>query len=108
MCMEDIKIGRETKMVQTPKVVGVAAAVIVQADPLRTKLVFCSPSSGNVTLSLKEGVTAGVGLIVPTGLNPFVMSIEDFGQLVTMQWYAIGSAGGLNMSVFEGRLERKN
>jgi hypothetical protein len=104
--MEDIRIQRKTfSLAITVSVPAANSVLILPADPLRTAILFTGHSANRIVYGFDSTVVVTAGLIVPANGLPFPMSIDQFGQLVTREWWAIASAGAQNITVFVSRLQ---
>lgn len=107
MCMEDVKLGRDTPVVEQVDTVPNTSSVFVDDDRDRTLLVFFPPPSGTLTLSIKTPAVANEGIILTAGNLPVVLDIKTHGQMVIKRWYAIHSVGGVKVARYLGRLNKQ-
>lgn len=93
MCMEDVRIGRET--ISSAAVVSVGAGAVAQvlpADPYRYALVLSAPASGTCTYSVNQAPGDGEGITFHAGGGPITLGIQEHGDLVRRAWYVYSSA----------------
>lgn len=107
MCMEDIRLGRQTVTMEVPISLTNASQAFLERDLFRTVLILWPPPSGTTTFSINSPVVVDQGITVPSGSPPVVLNIKDHGDIVTRQWFAIHSAGGVRGTAHVGRLEVK-
>lgn len=102
--MEDIRIGRNTPVVERLVTIPNTSVPLVDDDPKRTMLIIHTPPSGRLTLSIKNPVVADVGITLDNLAQSLQLRIEEHGQLVTKAWFGIHSVGGVSVAVYEGHL----
>lgn len=109
MCIEDIRMGRESAA--AAKIVAALANTLtplVGPDPMRTRLIF-SGDGINVTYVVPQGIVpgnnAGFALSLETPLQTF--RVEDWGKLVTGPWSGICRSVDTNITVAEVSLEKQ-
>lgn len=108
MCMEDVKIGRETGGNEVPYSVGASAIQILPNDPKRTSLILSPPIANTVTFGFTNSVASGVGMNLSVNSSPIVLNIKDHGELVTKPIFAIGSGAGTNGAIWYSSLQRES
>lgn len=91
MCIEDIRLGRQTNWTEANVAVGVTSGNLVAAAPNRVVLIFSPPAAGTVTFSSISPVVAGAGFALNSSGLPIVMNIETWGGGVQAAWFAIAS-----------------
>lgn len=74
---------------------------IALADPNRVGLLVSACGDLAVAISLNSAATAGQGLLLHPGGQPFLLTHEQVGVIVQMQWFAVGSGAGSNLTVIE-------
>lgn len=92
MCMEDIRLGRQSLWTETNTAVGIASGNLVAGSPTRDVLIFSPPLAGTVTISTVSPVVAGVGFALNAGGLPLMLNIRDHGAMVTAAWFSIATA----------------
>lgn len=83
-------------------IVGVTAAPAISPNPRREHLILSPPGSGRVTLSPSAAVVIDGGLTLSAGMQPIRLCRHEIGELITQQWYAVGSAVNLTIGILEG------
>lgn len=105
MCMEDIRIQRKTEVAwQFLPVSNLAPVQLLPADPLRVSLILGSSSTGRVSFGNVAGIVAAQGLIINTNGAPITLSIRDYGQVVTGEWWGVASVANVSIFVITTRL----
>jgi Na+/phosphate symporter len=74
--------------------VGTTSGSLVAASETRYALIIGSSNAGRITIAPGTGVVLDSGLNIPTGVLPFVMTYEIYGELVRKPWCVIGAAAG--------------
>jgi hypothetical protein len=99
--MEDIRIGR----ISTARVVSTAVATtatqVLARDNRRTSVTFGAAPSGTHTISPEKSVAATTGLNIGTATPPVQFTVQEHGQLVTGEWWAVHSVGAVNLTAVE-------
>lgn len=106
MCMEDVKLGRETQPVYTTVTAGTTAAQLVEGSGARWSLVIGPPSSGVIWVLPGYTVKAGQGFCLASGDPPLRFEVSDDGQMVMEPWFVIADAGAPIVPVVATRLLR--
>lgn len=105
--MEDVRMGRETwGQYQSVAISTVAAQLWGHADK-RVRVVLFGPRSGVATIAPTPSPTLGQGITMSAGDRPIVLTIEDYGSILTNQWFAITDIGTSILDFTEGLLDRK-
>jgi hypothetical protein len=105
--MEDVRLGRKTVTQQRNVTVPVSSIPVVQRSPNRILLVFFPPLSGTITLQVSGTAVQDAGINLTSASHPLVMNVKDYGDVVTKDWDAIHSVGGVTLAILEGLLEAK-
>lgn len=91
MCIEDIRIGRQSP--SRPRTVAVGSGggsvQIAPANPRRTRLIVMGVRTDTLTVApegIDSALTAGVQITPTTPLQ--VLKIEDWGVILTGPWNA--------------------
>lgn len=108
MCMEDIRIGRQTY--SDSKVITVnnlTAVPLLPADVNRTYIVIPSTSFGAYYIGINDAVTVNSGFEIRQNNSPIILKIADVGNLVTRQLFAISAAGTFSFLLFFGGLSKR-
>lgn len=109
MCMEDIKLGRET--VANVRVVASGIATVTQLcgiDTHRTRLILSSNGVGTFYVMPKGIPPADLtGFVINPSMPILDINIEQYGQLVTFDWSVFILLVGGNITVAELTLQRE-
>src|SRR5688572_29365150 len=105
MCIEDIRLQRETTASEDVTSVGQTAVQLVGPSHLRTALVISCPHSGYITIGFTPSVAVNEGIILNALGTPLVLSLDTHGAVVKKAIYAIHSAGTVSIAVWETSLE---
>lgn len=104
MCWEDIKIVRSTRTTRTEFTIGATSTKLFGYNPKRFALMFSNSSSGTITVNSESPVVATRGFQITTTTPPLFLRLLLEGDAVRGDWYAIGSAAGLRVTVWETEL----
>lgn len=107
MCMEDVRIGRESFSRQSDLVVGNTSRSLVSASPGRIALLICPPSAGSITVSLDQTAVLGNGITLASTSSPVRLNIQHDGALLTRPMWVIADAGNRRLSIIETFLDRE-
>jgi len=77
------------------------AHVIIPASPRRVAIHFIGPNTGRVTISDNPSVTLDNGITIMNTTGILSLDSTTSGDVVTREWYAIGSAAGTILSWIE-------
>lgn len=102
--MEDIRIGRDTKTSIHTAVISTTPTPIIDASPERTMLIVFPGAAGAITLSPFANMIDGIGIIISGFTSPMVMTIQEYGDIITKQLYVTNATAGTTISWLEGRL----
>lgn len=109
MCMEDIRLGRTSGAIErTVDVNGVTAVAICQGNPKRTRLIVSGNTSTAMAISTdSQAPTTTKGLWL-SAFNPIrILTVEEFGNLVTQPWFGYTAVGNDRMTVIEVNQEKE-
>jgi hypothetical protein len=106
MCMEDVRIGRDSGSTQQIVEMTTTPRPIVEVDQFRTTLIISAPSAGILTLSFLPTVTANNGIRLNTTDPPLILTLQKHGSIVTRMIYGIMSAGTINIGVWTAQLTK--
>lgn len=106
MCFMDIQIGRKTERKFRSVTVGVAATQLVQDDPRRIGLILFAHNTARYTIGPDNAVAIDTGPTIQAAADPLPLSIQQFGQLVTAEMWAVASAAATKVGVVEILLPR--
>lgn len=101
MCIEDIRLGRETRTATTSRSVGTTAVQLVQRATDRTSLLISCAVGDRITLSHDPGVTDQFGLVLHAAGSPLLLDIRQHGDIVVGPIYAVASAGTVTVGMIE-------
>lgn len=106
MCMEDIRIGRQTKsftrnLNSTP---GANNGIPANAD--RIALLISSSNAGDLFLTTASEPANNTGLRLPMDGLPLLLTISDYGDMVRGQILAFHTGGGDNTGYIETILQK--
>lgn len=108
MCMEDVRIGRETNATDIIVVVASTPTQLVGGSSKRYCLIFSPPTAGRITIGRDSNhVSDGGGLVLAAGCDPLVLTIQDHGDLVRGPWYAANDGTSRTVGVAWSILERE-
>ena len=94
MCMEDVRLGRESPGNLVFATIGTASTPFLPADPMRVAIRFGAPSAGTITYSTETISAVGNGLIVSTSAPGFDLDVKTHGDIVKRAWNARADAAG--------------
>lgn len=87
----------------TEVAVGVADAVIGQADDSRVYLIVSNPTANDLFIAFGRAAVVGQSLLIPPGNIPVVMHWEQYGQLLQGPIHAIFATASGHAAVIVGR-----
>lgn len=100
MCMEDVRIGRSTVSADASPSIGTTATELVSASLDRYCLIISPPIAGQVTIGFDPNhVASGVGIVLASGADPLVLTIQEHGDMVRRAWYAAVDTGTRSVGV---------
>lgn len=100
MCMEDLKIGRNTQSAQIDVTLSTASQQILGPDPNRVAIIFGVPDSSRAYFSSNSPAVVGFGIPQDTAGHPFAITLAEHGEMVRKAWHVIALAGTPLISVF--------
>lgn len=77
------------------------AAQAVPNNPDRLGLLIVNVGGDNVTLGLKQGVTASNGVLLAANGGSMSLDVREDFTLVTREWFAIATANTPNLYVLQ-------
>jgi len=107
MCMEDVKIGRETMGGQTDLTASLTSQPLLPGADDRYSIVFTAPVAGHVTYSLANPAILGNGINLGVGDGTSQLDIQHHGDLVRRQWFCIADQASAPISVLWTLLKRQ-
>ena len=81
--------------------VGIAAVELLPNRPERTAWIAVNHSGSDIYLSFREESATGRGLIIPANGGSVSFNLMEDGMVTGWQIWAISSAAGLTVSMFE-------
>lgn len=106
MCMEDIRLGRESKTGEKTVTVQTSSTLLVGPDKFRTSLIISTGVTNRVTLSVNNPAVNGSGMILHAGTAPLKLCLANDGDIVTRGFYAIANAASEVITVWETSLAK--
>lgn len=109
MCMEDKKIARETAGFASIKTATNGVPVLlISADAKRTFISFHNGSINNAVILPKilKTVTT-TGMACRATVAPLEFSVEDYGLLVTDEWWGYGDGADAVVLITVATLQRE-
>jgi hypothetical protein len=104
MCMEDIRIGRQTRTNTYNRLVDVTPTLLVDGELTRTILIISSPKNDNIWISPDPNIVVDTGMQILQGTDPVKLTIESAGDWITKPLYAITFDIPQHIGVIEGLL----
>jgi hypothetical protein len=101
MCLEDIRIGRFSRAyyLSTLMAAGVIAEIAPE-DKNRIAIIIGSPTTGTLFFGHDPNITVLTGIPLPTAFPPILLSIKDYGEIVTGKIFGIVAAGTPTVSIW--------
>lgn len=106
MCMEDIRIGRESAASESLVSVAATETPLVSPAEDRIGLAIYPVATNTIFLSTVGGVVPNNGIRVNDATGPLIMNFLTHGSLVRKGWNAAIPAGAGAVSVTEVFLAR--
>lgn len=109
MCMEDVKIGRNSSgQFRMVTVETLAPTVIAPANNSRIALTFSGDAVETFFLSPNgEGGVFDVGICVTKEMGTYTLTLENVGSLLFQSWSARAKVGATNAGVFDVTLNAR-
>ena len=101
MCLQDVQIGKATRLTTRNFVIGTTAQKIFSHNPLRWGIVWSGTSTGTVWVSPDPGIVAFRGVPLTTASQAPFWNVTLHGDIVTEELWAIGSAANILLTAFE-------
>jgi hypothetical protein len=99
MCLEDVRLMRETSANDFVVLVAGVGLLVVPQERKRVALVVQNIGTNPMQISLTKPSALGSGMSLPVGGNPVVFDIQKHGDLVTRGFWAI-AAGGAASTIY--------
>lgn len=106
MCLDDVQLGRQTQPKVTTVALSTASTLVAHADPRRRSLHILPPSSGVIWVNVTNPVIAAQGYALTPSSPPLMLLVDQHGENVVREWYAIADQGTPNLTVIETALFR--
>ena len=102
MCMEDVRIGRETQSREVTTTVAVAPnrTQLLTGRAERVAIIFVPNAGADYEVTTTSRTGSGGGLLVTTLMPPITLTIQEHGDLVRQAWFCIAAAA-IDVTVFE-------
>lgn len=107
MCMEDVRIGRDTSTIVNTFTTSAASTELLKPNPLRLAIILSPPAAGTVFYSPEPISAGGNGLCLQLGSTPLALNVKDHGDIVRQGWYGRGDAANRVHTVIETILARQ-
>ena len=107
MCMEDVRIGRRSISQNYSFTTGVTAHQVLPGSDNRVSVILGSPLAGTITYFDEANPVSGLGFNIGAGQPPMVLNIQDHGDVVRHQWWAIADAAARVHAVGETILQEQ-
>lgn len=107
MCMEDIRIGRATDGEYRTRAIAATATQILMRNKWRTRAVIFGPRSGSVSIAPNSSLIVGEGIVMTAGDEPKILRVEEYGNLLCLDWWAISTVGTTSVDLWDGALTRE-
>jgi len=104
MCIEDVRLQRETGKGEFVVNVDVTSVDFLPANPKRTSLMISSPIANRITLSFKQTAIDQEGIVLFAGNNPITLSLLTHGNLITGKISAIADTALQKIGIWESEL----
>ena len=110
MCMEDIRIGQRSAVIQyTPALLVASAIQILPRNLKRIAVIFAPILSDGYFIGINNALTAANGFFVNNAANPVILNISQHGFSVCSEWWARSSTVvGLTPTIIEICLNDEN
>lgn len=106
MCLEDVRLMRQSKTVDNTVAIATSSVVLAPANRKRIALLISAPTTVRITLSFKDTAVLDQGInLYPTNV-PLHLTLEKHGQIVQRKITAIGAAlANESIGVWETELQ---
>ena len=101
MCMEDVRMMRDTGVATTNVNVQITPTLLCGNALTRVALIISAPLATRITLSENPNVTDLQGIVLFPGQNPLTLDIKQVGNVVTRRLYAVAQTGAENIGFIE-------
>ena len=107
MCMEDVRIGRDTQSIQMQFTSALTSSPVIAADENRVTLILPGPLANVITYSINDPAVSGQGIRLGAQSPSIILNIWDHGDLVRRAWTCIHTVAGETLSVLATRLTKE-
>lgn len=105
MCMEDVRIGRATGIVENLISDISTDVMLVDDDPNRMFFMISSDSALDIYITTTKIAKTGEGIHIPPNTPPLTISLQFHGASVTKRWQVIAT-GVMKLSVLQGTMNK--
>lgn len=97
------RLGGTTTTKENPLVTAAAtsATPILHANANRIAIILSVVATNNVYFGTNPNIASAGGILMTNAMPPLVLTIEDLGEMVCHDWYAIADVGATNIYVAE-------
>lgn len=109
MCMEDIRIGREsTSQIKSVRSTGAVPVRAASANTKRIAITICS-DAGFLGCCFPGGGATGIGagIMLPTSSPNFTATFENVGSLLWGEWFIEDVGGAMDFTVIDTALYKE-
>lgn len=107
MCMEDVRLGRETLGRSQTISVLTTKVVLVAENRDRYAVIISAPTTNPLFVSWENDLGVTTGIRLAAGTSPLILTIQQHGRLVQGPIYASAPAGAESIHVAESVLTRQ-
>lgn len=107
MCMEDIRIGRESTWFYDFVIATDSVFLLVPADPHRISLIIDLPGGGTMVVSPKQDMAVNEGIRIAAGTGRLDLKLIEHGRLVCAAWYGYTGIAAVRPVVAGSTLARE-
>lgn len=97
------EFGTTTHPVENPLVTAVAtsATKVLNNNPNRIAIIISVVAANNVYFGLNKNIASGGGMLLTNAMPPMTLTVKDYGEIVTAEWWGIADVGATNVYVTE-------
>ena len=110
MCWEDVKIGDKSFGSERTLSIGGTAINVASPDETRTQIAFFHTSGNDIVITTNGAASPTNGFNLNNALNPIVLNVRDYGNIVKKGFSAIEITGGGTgvIAIMETSIPRPN
>lgn len=101
MCMEDIRVMRQTRVVTSVRHLDATAREFVPYARDRVGIIICAPVAGTMFISTIPGFTGVKGLQIRSNTNPVEFTLMRNGAFVIGPIYALLNGASIDVAYIE-------